>query len=140
MPTNLPPQYFEAEKVYRQAKSPQEKIEALENMLAIMPKHKGTDHLKGELRARIAKLNEEASRRSSGGRAQFGFVRSEGAGQAILLGPTNSGKSQLLAALTEAQPKVAAYPYTTQIPLPAMMPYENLMVQLVDLPAITEPG
>lgn len=137
MPTNLPPQYFEAEKVFRQAKTPQEKIEALENMLAIMPKHKGTDHLRGELRARIAKLNDEAEQqRKAGGRTQLYHVPKEGAGQVALAGPPNSGKSQLVATLTGASPKVGPYPFTTQLPQAAMMPFENVQVQLVDLPPV----
>ena len=64
MPANLPPQYFEAEKNFRAAKSPEEKIAALEEMLAIMPKHKGTDHLRAELRSRIAKLTDQGQRRA----------------------------------------------------------------------------
>jgi len=138
MPTNLPPQYFEAEKAYRQARTPQEKIEALENMLAIMPKHKGTDHLRGELRARMARLTEEMERRSAGGRAQLYHVPREGAGQVALIGPPDSGKSQLIAILTGAPVKVAPYPFTTQLPQPAMMPYENIQIQLVDLPPVAE--
>jgi len=103
MPANLPPQYYEAEKVYRQAKTIPEKIEALENMLAIMPKHKGTDHLKADLRARIAKLMDEAQQaRGAGRRGPSYYVRKEGAGQVALVGLPNSGKSQLLASLTEA--------------------------------------
>lgn len=137
MPTNLPPQYFEAEKVFRQAKTAQEKIEALENMLAIMPKHKGTDHLRGELRARIAKLSDEAEQqRKAGGRTQLYHVPREGAGQVALVGPPNAGKSQLVATLTGASPKVGPYPFTTQLPQAAMMPFENVQVQLVDLPPV----
>jgi uncharacterized protein len=140
MPTNLPPQYFEAEKVYREAKTPQEKIEALENMLAIMPKHKGTDHLRGELRARIAKLTDEAERKKGAGRTQLYHVPKEGAGQVALVGPPNVGKSQLMASLTDADPKVGPYPFTTQLPQPAMAPYENVLVQLLDLPPVMENG
>ena len=137
MPTNLPPQYFEAEKAYRQAKSPAEKVEALETMLAVMPKHKGTDHLKADLRARIAKLTQEAQRQGGGAqRVQLYEVRKEGAGQAALVGLPNVGKSALVAALTDATPKVADYPFTTQLPQPAMMPVENVYLQLVDLPPI----
>ena len=140
MPTNLPPQYFEAEKIFKQAKTPQEKIEALENMLAIMPKHKGTDHLRGELRARIAKLNEEAERKRGTGRTQLYHVPKEGAGQVALVGPPNAGKSQLMASLTGAEPKVGPYPFTTQLPQPAMVPFENVLIQMVDLPPVLENG
>ena len=138
MPANLPPAYFEAEAAYRQASTPAEKIEALQAMLAVMPKHKGTDHLKADLRARIARLSQEATRRSGPSRTQLYSVRKEGAGQVGLVGPPNVGKSQLLAALTDAAPRVAPYPYTTQLPQPAMMPFENVNVQLVDLPPIGE--
>ena len=140
MPTNLPPQYFEAEKAFRQARTPQEKIDALENMLAIMPKHKGTDHLRAELRARIAKLSDEAEQKRGGGRAQLYHVPKEGAGQVALVGPPNVGKSQLLATLTGATPRVGPYPFTTQLPQPAMMPFENVQIQLVDLPPVAEQG
>ncbi|MPZ14811.1 MAG: TGS domain-containing protein [Chloroflexi bacterium] len=137
MPANLPPQYIEAEKEFRSARSPQQKIEALERMLAIMPHHKGTDHLRAELRSRMAKLAQEAERqRSAGGKTQFSTVRKEGAGQAMLAGRANAGKSALLASLTDASARVADYPFTTQLPQPAMMPFEDIHVQLVDLPPI----
>ncbi len=137
MPANLPRQYYDAEEVYRQAKSPADKVEALETMLAIMPKHKGTDHLKAELRARIAKLTHEAQRQAGGAaRVQLYSVPKEGAGQVALVGLPNAGKSALMGALTDASPKVGEYPFTTQLPQPAMMPVDNVYVQLVDLPPV----
>lgn len=141
MPANLTPQYFEAEKRYRAATTPQEKVEALEEMLAVMPKHKGTDKLRAELRTRIAKFSAEAQRRPLVGKkgSQMYRVVREGAAQVMLVGPTNSGKSELVAALTDTSPAVAAYPFTTQLPGPAMMKFENIQVQLVDMPAIDAP-
>jgi ribosome-interacting GTPase 1 len=136
MPANLPPQYYEAERRYRQAKTPEDKIEALEVMLAIMPKHKGTDHLYGDLRRRIAKLTEEAERKAATSRASF-YIRKEGAGQVALIGLPNAGKSQLLAAVTDASPEIGAYPFTTRAPNIGMMKFENIQIQLVDTPAVT---
>jgi hypothetical protein len=141
MPANLPPQYFEAEKRYRQARTPQEKVEALEDMLSIMPKHKGTDRLRAELRTKIAKFYDEAQKRPLIGRkgSLLYYIKKEGAGQAVLVGLPNVGKSQLVSAVTEASPEVANYPFTTQVPIPGMMKFENIQIQLVDLPAITAP-
>ena len=141
MPANLPPQYFEAEKRYRHARTPQEKVEALEDMLSIMPKHKGTDRLRAELRTKIAKFYDEAQKRPLIGRkgSLLYYIKKEGAGQAVLVGLSNVGKSQLVSAVTEASPEVGDYPFTTQVPIPGMMKFENIQIQLVDVPAITAP-
>lgn len=136
MPANLPPQYYDAEKRYRQAKTPEDKIEALELMMAIMPRHKGTDHLYGDLRRRIAKLTEEAERRAGTSRASF-YIRKEGAGQVALVGLPNVGKSQLLSTVTDAMPEIADYPFTTKSPNIGMIKFENIQIQLVDTPAVT---
>lgn len=138
MPANLPPEYFEVEKLYRQAKSIPEKIEALEKMLSIMPKHKGTDRLRAELRAKIAKLSEEAERKHLISRGGGYSVKKEGAGQAVLVGLPNCGKSSLLFSLTGANTKIADYPFTTQTPIPGMMKYKDVPIQLIDLPPIND--
>ncbi len=138
MPANLPPEYFAAEKRFREAKSIPEKIAALEAMLAIMPHHKGTDKLRATLRRKLAKLREEGEqRRGRGGRGDLYTVRKEGAGQVAMAGVPNCGKSQLLASLTNATPEVADYPFTTQLPQAGMIPYENIKIQLVDLPPLS---
>jgi len=138
MPANLPPEYFVAEKRFREAKSIPEKIAALEAMLAIMPHHKGTDKLRATLRRKLAKLREEGEqRRGRGGRGDLYTVRKEGAGQVAMAGMPNAGKSQLLASLTNATPEVAEYPFTTQLPQTGMIPYENIKIQLVDLPPLS---
>ncbi len=139
MPANLPPQYFEVEKRYREARSVSEKLRYLEEMLAIMPKHKGTDKLKADLRRRIAQLKDMGkSRKGPGRRAPAYLVDREGVGQVALIGPPNTGKSSLLGALTKAQPQIADYPYSTRMPLAGMMRYENVQVQLVDTPPLGE--
>lgn len=137
MPANLPPQYYEAEKRFRSVKSPEEKIAVLEEMLAIMPKHKGTDHLKAELRGRIAKLSQMSSKKSGAHRASMA-IEKEGAAQVVVIGPPNAGKSQLVASITKASPPVADYPFTTQEAMPGMMEFENIQIQLIDTPPLTE--
>ena len=138
MPANLPPQYFEAERRYREAKTDEEKLGCLQQMLAIMPKHKGTDKLQADLRRRISKLKKLASQRKKSSRRAPGFnVEKEGAGQLVLVGPPNVGKSQILASLTNANPEIAPYPFTTQKPLPGMMPYDHIQIQLVDVPPLS---
>jgi small GTP-binding protein len=137
MPANLPPQYFEAEKNFRMARSPLEKIAALEEMLAIMPKHKGTDHLRAELRTRIAKLTQSLDKKTATQRASM-MIEKVGAAQVTVIGPPNAGKSQLVASLTKATPAVAAYPFTTHSATPGMMTFENIQVQLIDTPPLSE--
>ncbi len=136
MPANLPPQYFEAEKRFRAAKEPEEKIAALEAMLAIMPRHKGTDKLHAALRRKIARFSQEAERKYATARRTGFYISREGAGQVMLVGPANAGKSQLLATLTEAIPEIAEYPFTTKTPIPGMMKFEGIQIQLVDTPPI----
>jgi len=145
MPANLTPQYLEAELKFKQAKTTPEKIKALEVMMAIIPKHKGTERLRGQLKSRMAKLKEDLQRRPAVGKAEQAYnIKREGAAQVVLLGFPNSGKSSLLSQITHAFSEVADYPFTTQKPVPGMMNFENLQIQLVDTPPIQldriEPG
>jgi len=140
MPANLTPQYKEAEARLHRATTREEKEDALREMVALLPKHKGTEKLQGDLRKRLSKLEEEATHaHRPGHHAGPGHVAREGAGQWVLLGGPNAGKSALLAALTHAHPEVADYPFTTREPLPGMMAFEDVQVQLVDTPAVA-PG
>ncbi len=136
MPANLPPQYFEAEKRYRSAKDSDDKIAALGEMLAIMPKHKGTDHLKADLRRRIAKLTQESERKSATQRASM-VIQKEGAAQLVVIGLPNAGKSQLVSSITNATLTIAEYPFTTRNSTPGMMEFENIQIQLIDTPPLT---
>ncbi len=136
MPANLPPEYFEAEKRFREAETLQEKVVALEELIATVPKHKGTDKLRADLRRRLAQLREEAARRKKSGKGDLYAVEKQGACQVALVGFANSGKSSILKSLTNANPVVADYPVSTVIPLSGMMPFEDIQFQLVDLPPI----
>ncbi len=135
MPANLTPAYHAAEKRYRQANTAEEKLEALREMLAVMPKHKGTDKLQGDIKRRISQLKDQARKAPSSRQAPMWVIEKVGAGQVPVIGPPNAGKSALIAAVTHADVRVAEYPFTTQTPAPAMMPFENIQIQLIDTPA-----
>jgi ribosome-interacting GTPase 1 len=139
MPANLTPEYKAAEAAFRKARDPRERLERLREMLRVIPKHKGTDHLQGDIKRRIKELSEELERPKKSG-AHGGpplVIPPEGAAQIALLGPPNTGKSSLHARLTGSSAQAAPYPFTTQYPEPGMMPYEDIRFQLVDLPAIS---
>ncbi len=139
MPANLTPEFLAARERFNKAKTLEEKLDALQEMLATIPKHKGTEKMQADIKRRIAKLREqmEQARRSGKGGGPSYHVEREGAAQIVLVGPPNSGKSSLLAALTNATPVIAPYPLSTLKPVPGMMEYEDVQIQLVDLPPIT---
>lgn len=138
MPANLPPHYFDVEKKLRTAVTPEEKIAIYEELLSIIPKHKGTEKIQGQLKSKISKCKDAAQKRSGAARHGPSYkVRKSGAGQVVVIGPANAGKSMLIASLTGAQLQVSDYPYTTVAPSPAMMNYEKIQIQLVDMPPIS---
>jgi len=146
MPANLTPEYRKAEALYRQAGSAEEKVTALELMLQTIPKHKGTDHMQADLKRRLSKL--KAAGGAVKGAARQGDVfhvpKGAAAGQVVLLGTPNAGKSDLVAHLTNAHVQVADFPFSTHGPVPGILRYEDVRIQLVDMPPITrehvEPG
>ena len=140
MPANLPPQYIKAEDDYRRASSPAGRLEALRELFRLLPKHKGTEKLQCDLKTKISRAREELEGGKAVGARKAGVshkVPSEGAGQVVLVGPANSGKSALLSSLTNARPEVAPYPFTTRAPYPGMATWEDVRFQLVDLPPVT---
>ncbi len=137
MPTNLPPNYFKIEERFREAKTNEEKIELLEEMMSVIPKHKGTDHLRADLRRKLSKFKDASEARKKTGRQGSVFqIDKEGAGQVAIVGPANSGKSAFVAAVTNATPEVADFPFTSWQPTPGMMAIDNIQVQLIDTPAL----
>lgn len=139
MPTNLPPEYYEVEARYRAAQTTEEKIASLEELISAIPKHKGTDKLRADFRRRLSKLKSSAQSPKQVARQVSPFhIDPEGAGQVVVAGAPNVGKSALVAALTNATPEVADYPFSTWTPTPGMMPIENIQVQLIDTPPLSE--
>jgi ribosome-interacting GTPase 1 len=139
MPTNVTAEYKKAEQAFRQARDLDERLACLKEMLRTIPKHKGTEHLQAGLKTRIKQLTDELTGPKKGGShaAALYAVRSEGAAQVCLIGPPNAGKSSLHARLTGSHTEVRPYPYTTKLPVPGMLPFEDVHFQLVDLPPIS---
>ncbi len=135
MPANLTPDYLAAEARFREAVTTEEKLAALDEMYATIPKHKGTEHMRADIKRRISKLRDREKQSAKKGKRFDEFhVEKQGAGQIVLLGPPNSGRSTILSRLTSAEPQVADYPYTTRSPMPGMMEFEDISIQLVDTP------
>ncbi|HUU93640.1 MAG TPA: TGS domain-containing protein [Phycisphaerae bacterium] len=137
MPANLTPQYLNAEKAFRAAKTVAEKIAALEEMYATIPKHKGTEKMQGDIKRKLAKFRQAALQVKAKGGVDPFHVEKHGAGQFVLFGMPNSGKSALVGAVTKAHVNVAPYPFATHGPVPGMMAFEDVQIQLVDLPPVT---
>ncbi|MCK5793929.1 MAG: 50S ribosome-binding GTPase [Anaerolineales bacterium] len=137
MPTNLPADYFNAEERFRSATTTEDKIKYLEEMMGTIPKHKGTDHLRADLRKKLSKLKTAAtSKKSSKKQVSAYHINKEGAGQIIIIGTTNVGKSSLVANQTNADPEVSEVPFTTWTAMPGMMKIDNIQVQVIDTPPI----
>jgi len=139
MPTNLPADYFNAEERFRSATTPEDKVKYLEEMMSTIPKHKGTDHLRSDLRKKLSKLKTAAtSKKTSKKQVSPYHINKEGAGQIVIVGCTNAGKSSLVQTQTNAEPKISQVPFTTWSPMPGMMYIDNIQVQLIDTPPFCE--
>lgn len=139
MAVNLPPQYHDAEAEYKKARTPEEKLAALRKMWVILPKHKASEKVQAILKTKISEVSDEIEAVRAGPKkatASYKIPR-QGAGTVILLGGPNAGRSSLLRKLTKASPEVAPYPFTTREPVPGMMDWEDVRVQLIELPAVT---
>lgn len=138
MPANLTPMYLKAEREYRRAQTNAERLECLQRMLQLIPKHKGTEKLQADIKSRLKEfrsVQQQQSVTSKDGRA-FRIPR-QGAGRVVIVGAPNGGKSRILGQLTRASPEIAPFPFTTREPMPAMTDYRGVPIQLVDTPPVT---
>jgi len=136
MPANLPPEFLEWQKKLSLAKEAEEKIEILKTMLGVCPKHKGTEKIQEELKKKIAKLKREKPKKVK--REGIYVVKKEEAGQVLIVGPANAGKTSFLNFICGTNFKVQDYPFTTQIPQVGMAQFENIKIQIVDTPPLSK--
>jgi ribosome-interacting GTPase 1 len=139
MPANLTPEYHKADKWYKSAGSDAERILALEEMLRVIPKHKGTEHMRADLKKRLSKLRTAGTddKKSGGKHIDVFHIPKSGAGQVVLIGMPNCGKSSIVGALSKAKVNIADYPFATTKPAPGMMKHEDVPIELVDMPPVT---
>ncbi len=141
MPVNQSPMYMKAEERYRTASTSAEKLEALEEMFRLVPKHKGSEKLQAQIKQRIKTVKQELQQprgRAGGGHRDLFAVPKQGAGQVLLMGAANVGKSSIVGRLTEAKVEIAEFPFSTHAAVPGMAMYEDAPIQLVDMPPIIE--
>jgi ribosome-interacting GTPase 1 len=139
MAANLTPQYLEAEAEYKRAQTNEDRLACLRKMWSLLPKHKASEKLQAELKRKISDVAAEVEHdRKHPKKTGVSYkIPRQGAGQVILAGPPNAGKSRLVTRLTRATPEVAPYPFTTREPIAGMMDWEDVRVQLIDTPPVT---
>ncbi|UCH37639.1 MAG: 50S ribosome-binding GTPase [Candidatus Bathyarchaeota archaeon] len=142
MPTNLPPQCRTLQRRYLEAETLPEKIRALEEFHAAIPKHKGTERMRAQLKRKLSKFRLDMEKKKHAGSQTAGryAIKRAGAAQVVIIGPINSGRSSLLKTLTNAEPETSEYPFTTTEPIPGMMLFDDVQIQLVEAPALFEGG
>lgn len=141
MPANLTPMYRKAERDFRRAQTAAERVECLQRMFQLIPRHKGTDKLQAAIKSSLSDARAELKRQENAPRANpFLKIPRHGSGRVVIIGAANSGKSCLLAHLTNAAPEIAPFPFTTREPLPAMMEVHGIQIQLIDTPPVVAGG
>ncbi len=139
MPVNATPEYYKAEERFRNAKTTEEKIVYLEEMISLLPKHHGSENAHAQLKAKLSKLKKESATKAARKGGKSYGIRKEGEAQVCVIGFTNSGKSTLLKAITNARPEISGYPFTTKQPEVGMMDYKGVKIQIIEIPSTFDP-
>jgi len=137
MPANLTIEYVKAQEKYKNAKTREEKIAALEEMLSTIPKHKGTENMQAVLKQKLSKLKQQKEAKAS---RKTITIPKEGDAQVCIIGLTQSGKSTLLSKLTNAKPKISDHSFTTTKPEIGTCDYEGVKIQLIEIPSTFQPA
>jgi len=139
MPANLTPEYHKADKWFKSATTDSERLLALEEMLRVIPKHKGTEHMRAELKRKLSKMKDSAhsAKKHGGKHIDIFHVPKSGSGQIALIGTPNCGKSSLVDAISNAKVNIADYPFSTTEPVPGMAHHEDVPIEFVDMPPIS---
>ncbi len=134
--TNQGFEYKKAESIYLQARTLEEKLQALEEMIRTCPKHKSSEKMLANLKTRYVKLKSKIQEsKKSGKSGRKTGIKKQGI-QTVLVGLTNSGKSSILTSLTNARPEISPFPYTTKNPTIGTLDYKGIKFQIIDLPSI----
>jgi uncharacterized protein len=135
MPINAHPEYLEAEGEYHGAGTDEERLIALEKMIRFMPKHKGAETLRQNIRKRYKKLKQELEIKKKAKKGNKKGIKKEDL-QAVIVGLTNSGKSSILKSITNANPIIASYGFSTTEPIVGTLNHQKCNIQIIDMPPI----
>jgi small GTP-binding protein len=141
MPTNLPPEAKDKWAEVEAINDPKLKLQKYQEFLAEVPQHKGTMKLRGTVKRKMALIREDLDKKKAqrtgirSGGPKF-YIEKEGSAQIALVGMTNVGKSSLLAAVSNAKVEVSPVPFTSRDPVPSIMNYKDIQLQIVETPAL----
>ena len=115
-----------------------DQIRELQEELERTPYNKATSKHIGRIKAKIARLRDEAVSRamkSAGGGEGF-TVKKSGDATVVLVGFPSTGKSTLLNKLTGTNSEVGAYAFTTLTVVPGALEHKGAKIQILDIPGL----
>ncbi len=142
MPANLPPDARKKWAEVEETHNPRERLQKMEEFLSLVPKHKGTAKTCAQVKKQMSSLRKEIEEKKKKKKASKGgpktFIEKEGAAQVALISMTKAGRSSLLSSLTRAKVEISTNLYATRSPIPGIMTYQDLQIQIIEAPALME--